>query len=383
MDPIYREQLTYSLGLYFREAYNGQGHSQYSVKAHVPVDLSLDNKIEEILAVLDPKDFLSQALRYYQHCALDPKGHKEERRILEIQQRVDDEYGQFLKDNNLLKYTAHDNWLEEALKTPAEGRLLERHRGEPQPAIETDNDKRRTQLKYAIDSEMETLTDVPQKRRPKDSELLTICPATIESSFSLLAPFDYTGRYSLHYISLRKFLNIAHEDADQEAQIRHDDHKAEHFELLREESRQLVEWEKREEAKDKKYWKKIEDDPDDFTPEDEMSEEDESGDDESEDEGSEGEGSEDEGSDYEGSEDDGSEEDGSEMVRQRAMEHPARRISGKKSNGEGGGLTKTAKKRPFDDSDDTDDAAASGYKRAKVEPWRERFNPYKWMRIFG
>ncbi|KAF5554652.1 hypothetical protein FMEXI_1934 [Fusarium mexicanum] len=401
MDPIYREQLTYSLGLYFREAYNGQGHSRYSVKAHVPVDLSLDNKIEEILAVLDPEDFLSQALRYYQHCALDPEGHKDERRILEIQQRIDNEYGQFLKDNNLLKYTAHDNWLEEALKAPAEGRLPDRHSCEPQPVIETDNGKRRTQLKYAIDSEMEKLTGVPQKRRPKDSELLTICPATIESSFSLLDPFDYTGRYSLHYISLRKFSNMAHKDAYQEAQIRRDDYKAEHFELLREESRQLVEWEKREEAKDKKYWKKIEDDPDDFTSEDEMSEEDvseedESGDHESEDEMSEAEGSEDEGSEDDGSEEDGSENgetegDGASSSAGMDIDLPeptsedlttkisVLQISGKTSNGEGGGLTQTAKKRPFDDSDDTDDAAASGYKRAKIEPWRERFNPYRRM----
>ncbi|PNP74646.1 hypothetical protein FNYG_11982 [Fusarium nygamai] len=53
-------------------------------------------------------------------------------------------------------------------------------------------------------------------------------------------------------------------------------------------------------------------------------------------------------------------------------------ISDRKSNGEAGGVTKTAKKRPFDDSDDTDDAAASGYKRAKMEHWRERFNKFGW-----
>ncbi|KAF5588028.1 uncharacterized protein FSUBG_11616 [Fusarium subglutinans] len=368
MDPTYREKLTYSLSLYLMEAFNGDSHCYHSVKAHVPVDLSLDNKIEEILAVLDPEDFLSQALRYYKHCSLDPKGHQTERRILEIQHRLDDEYGQFLKDNNLLEYTAHDNWLEGALKAPLEGRTRWRR------------------AFYAIDSGIEELTGVPQKPRPKDSELLTICPATIESSFSILKPFDYTERYSLHYISLRKYSNMAHKDADREAQSRLDDYKAEHFERMREESRQLLQWEEREKVRDWKYWTKIKHNPDE-----DMSEEDESEDEEPEDEESEDKGSEDEGSEDDGSENGETEGDGASSLAGMEIDLPeptsedlttqisVLQISGKKSNGEGGGLTKTAKKRPFDDSDDTDDAAASGYKRVKVEAWRARFDKYGWM----
>ncbi|KAF5967126.1 hypothetical protein FBULB1_11331 [Fusarium bulbicola] len=350
MDPTYREKLTYSLSLYLMEAFNGDGHCYHSVKAHVPVDLSLDNKIEEILAVLDPEDFLSQALRYYKHCSQDPKGHQTER--------------------------PHDNWLEGALKAPLEGGTRWRRGYKPQPAIETANDKRRTQLKYAIDSEMEELTGVPQKPRPKDSELLTLCPATIESSFSLLKPFDYTERYSPHYISLRKYSNMAHKDADREAQSRLDDYKAEHFERMREESRQLLQWEEREKVRDWKYWTKIKHNPDE-----DMSEEDESEDEEPEDEGSEDDGSEngetegDGASSSAGMEIDLPEPTSEDLPTQISV----LQICGKKSNGEGGELTKTAKKRPFDDSDDTDDAAASGYKRVKVEAWRARFDKYGWM----
>ncbi|KAF5646372.1 hypothetical protein F52700_1802 [Fusarium sp. NRRL 52700] len=390
MDPTYREQLTYSLSLYLMEVYHGDNHCYDSVKAHVPVDLSLNNKIEEILAVLDPEDFLSQALRYYRHCTLDPKGHRIERRILEIQHRLDDEYGQFLKDNNLLEYTAHDDWLEEALKAPLEAGMRWRRGYKPQPAIETADDKRRTQLKYTIDSEMEQLTGIPQDPRPKDSELLTICPATIESCFSLLKPFDYTERYSLHYISLRKFSNMAHKKADREARNRRDDYKAEHFERMREESRQLVQWEEREKVRDWKYWKEIERNPDDFISEDDMSEEEEP-----EDDGSEDDGSEDDGSEGDESEGDELEGDGASNSAGMDIDLPeptnedlttqisVLQISGKESNGEGGGVIKTAKKRPFDDSDDTDDAVASGYKRVKVENWRERFDTYGWMRFHG
>ncbi|KAF5672597.1 hypothetical protein FCIRC_8300 [Fusarium circinatum] len=391
MDPTYREKLTYSLSLYLMEAFNGDSHCYHSVKAHVPVDLSLDNKIEEILAVLDPEDFLSQALRYYKHCSLDPKGHQTERRILDIQHRLDDEYGQFLKDNNLLEYTADDNWLEGALKAPLEGGTRWRRGYKPQPAIETANDKRRTQLKYAIDSEMEELTGVPQKPRPKDSELLTLCPATIESSSSLLKPFDYTERYSLHYISLRKYSSMAHKDADREAQSRLDDYKAEHFERMREESRQLLQWEEREKVRDWKYWTKIKQNPDEDMSDEDMSEEGESEDEEPEDEGSEDEGSADDGSEDDGSENGETKGDGASSSAGMEIDLPeptsedlttqisVLQICGKKSNGEGGGLTKTAKKRPFDDSDDTDDAAASGYKRVKVEAWRARFDKYGWM----
>ncbi|KAF4503069.1 hypothetical protein FAGAP_712 [Fusarium agapanthi] len=374
MDPTYREQLTYSLSLYLIQAYNGKSHYYNSIKAHVPVDLGLHNKIKEILTVLDPEDFLSQALRYYKHCTLDPKGHQHKR-----QHRLDDEYGRLLKENNLLEYTAHDSWLEEALKAPLEGRMRWRRGYKPQPAIETANDKRRTQLKHTIDSEMEELAGVPQDPRPKDSELLTICPATIESSFSLLKPFDYTERYSLHYISLRKYSNMAHKDADREAQSRLDDYKAEHFERMREESRQLVQWEEREKVRGWKYWKEIKHNSDDF-----MSEEDESEDKEPENEGPKGEGSKDDGPASDES-DGASSSAGMDIYlpepssEDLTTQISVLQISGKKSSGEGGRVTKTAKKRPFDDSDDTDDAAASGYKRAKVEHSRERFDTFGWM----
>ncbi|KAF5707749.1 hypothetical protein FMUND_10967 [Fusarium mundagurra] len=410
MDPIYREKLAYSLGKFLNQTYRGEGRSYNSVHVNVPVDLDHEN-IKEALAVLDPEDFLSQAIRYYQHCSLNPKDHQDERRLVEIMERLDEKYGKFLKESNLLEYTAQKDWLEEAIKIPTHGSSRRGWRywhQRDKPTTETPDEKPRAQLKHTIDSEMEELTSVQQQSRPKDMELLTFCPATIERSFSLLKPFDYTERYSLHYILLRKYSgdeNMTHREAEREARIRLDDYKAEHFERMCEESRQLSEWEEREKVRDWKYWKKIERNPDDFISEDDLTSEDdvsEAGEPEEEgceDDGSEDEESEDEESEVEGSEDDGSESDESEGDGASAsagmdidLPEPTSedlttqisvlQISGKKSNGEGGGV-KAVKKRPFDDIDDTDDAAASGYKRVKVEQWRERFDKYGWMRVHG
>ncbi|KAF4952751.1 hypothetical protein FGADI_6503 [Fusarium gaditjirri] len=313
MDPIYREKLTYSLSKYLMRVHYGQSHSYNSVQNHVPVDLGHDDKIKENLAVLDPEDFLSQALRYYQRCSLDPKGYQDERILIEIIQCLEAEYREFLKGSNLLEYTAQPNWLEEALKVPGQGRLRWKHSYKPPKPAETPNDKHRTRIKYTIDREMEEFTEAQQESRPKDLELLTFSPAKIEESFSFLKPFDYTEGYSLHYILLRKYSGdgkMTHQDADREAQDRLAEYKAEHFERMREESRQLKEWEEREEVRDWKYWKEIERDLDSLLSEDDESEEDGSEDGESGDGESEGEESEDEGSEDEGSGDEGSGSDG-------------------------------------------------------------------------
>ncbi|SCV30728.1 uncharacterized protein FFB14_03198 [Fusarium fujikuroi] len=162
---------------------------------------------------------------------------------------------------------------------------------------------------------------------------------------------------------------------------------------MREESRQLGQWEEREQVRDWKYWKEIEHNLDDFIyledlSEDEWFEAGEVEEEESDDNGSDDDKSEDEEpkDDWSGSE--VSEGDRSPSPNGMDIDLPeptsedltlqvsALQISGKKSNGEGGGVIKTAKKRAFDDSDDTDDAAASGYKRAKMEHWRERFKTF-------
>ncbi|KAF4415341.1 hypothetical protein FACUT_13460 [Fusarium acutatum] len=343
-------------------------------------------KIEETLSVLDPEDFLSQALHYYQHCSLDTRSHQDERRIIEIIGRLDDKHEEFLEESNLLEYTAQKNWLEEALKIPTHGsrRGGWRYRYQrDKPTAETPDEKPRTQLKYTTDSEMEELTGVQQQSRPKDVDLLTFCPATIERSFSLLKPFDYTERCSPHYILLRKYSgdeNMSHLEADREARIHLDKYKADPFERLCEESRQLSEWQEREKVRDWKYWKDIEYNPDDFISEDDKSEENRSEAGEFEEEGCQDAGSEVEKFEGEqlddGPKSDESEGDGASSPAGMNIDLPEStsedlttqisvfQISGKKSNGEARGRTKTAKKRPFDDNDDTDDAAASGYKRA-------------------
>lgn len=400
MDPIYRDKLIYSLGMLLKELFNGQYSYYNSVKAHLPVDLD-HNKIEEILTILGPEDFLSQALRYYEHCSSSPKGHQGERRLVEIRERLDEKYGEFLRESNLLKHTAQKDWLQEALRSP----IFANHRGWrlrydlDNPAPDSPDDKLRTQLKCTIDNEMKILADDQQQYRPEELELLTFSPATIEHSFSLLKPFDYTERYSLHYILLRKYSgdeNMTHKEADREARIRLDEYKAEHFERMREESKQLSEWEDREQVRDWKYWKEIEHNPDDFIYLEDLSEDDWSEAGKAEEEGSDDDGSNDDGSEDEESKDDGSGSEVSEGDRSSSpngmdidlpepasedltLQVSALRISGKRPNGEGGVVTRTAKKRAFDDSDDTDDAAASGYKRVKVEHWRKRFNKYPWM----
>ncbi|VTT68406.1 unnamed protein product [Fusarium fujikuroi] len=153
---------------------------------------------------------------------------------------------------------------------------------------------------------------------------------------------------------------MTHEEADKEAKILFDEYKAEHFEKL---------------AYNPGY-----DESEDDGSQEEGSEKEESGDGESGDDQYEGEGSE--------SEEAESEDDGESNSAGMDIDLPeptsedlttkisVLRISGKKSNGEGGGVIKTAKKRAFDDSDDTDDAAASDYKRAKMEHWRERFKTF-------
>lgn len=107
------------------------------------------------------EDFLSQALRYYKHCDLNPRAYEQETRLSEIMQHLDNKYGKFLKRNNLLQFTANENWLDEALKIFAEGLIcLEYYSDHATPANETPEDKRLTQLKWTIDSELEALTGV-------------------------------------------------------------------------------------------------------------------------------------------------------------------------------------------------------------------------------
>ncbi|KAG7413899.1 hypothetical protein Forpe1208_v006959 [Fusarium oxysporum f. sp. rapae] len=108
---------------------------------------------------------------------------------------------------------------------------------------------------------MEQLTGVHKESDPKDLELLAFCPATIERSFSVLRPFDYKERYSLHYILLRKYSgdeNMTHAEADREANIHLDEYKTEHFERLCEESREWTEWQEQEKVRDCKYWREKE-----------------------------------------------------------------------------------------------------------------------------
>ncbi|KAF5572772.1 Pesticidal crystal cry3Ba [Fusarium pseudoanthophilum] len=380
-----------------------------SVHEKIPIDITSE-VIEQSLAVLQPEDFLSQALRYLKHCDLNPAGHHHERRLTEIMQRLDDKYGEFLKSKNLLEFTAQQNWLEEAIKVPIEGSMRSGHNNNhAKLVVETPEDRYRNQLEHTIDSELEALTGVQKKSRPKDLELLTLCPVTIKRSFTLLKPFDYTERYSLHYILLRKYSgdgNLTHEEADREAKILLNEYKAEHFESLCEESRELTEWQEREKVRDWKYWKESEydrranstgyDESEDNESqedgsEDEEPEDEESGDDESEDEEAESGDDESGGDESEGDESEGeeaeSEGDGVSSSAGMDIDLPeptsedlttqisVLQISNKKSNGEAGGVTKTAKKRPLDDSDDADEAAASGYKRAKMEHWRKRFDP--------
>ncbi|KAI7760425.1 hypothetical protein LZL87_008515 [Fusarium oxysporum] len=81
--------------------------------------------IEKNLALLDPEDFLSQALRYYQNYLQ----HKE--------QHVD--MNQLLTKNNLLRFTA-GNWLEELLgtngKQAMESSSMDDHRSDKQLTTE-------------------------------------------------------------------------------------------------------------------------------------------------------------------------------------------------------------------------------------------------------
>ncbi|RBA09668.1 hypothetical protein FPRO05_05604 [Fusarium proliferatum] len=195
-----------------------------------------------------------------------------------------------------------------------------------------------------------------KKPPPVDLELLTFCPVTIERSFSLLKPFDYTERYSLHDILLRKYSgdrNMTYEEADKEAKILLDEYKAEHFEKLCEESRQLAEWHEREHMRDLKYWKETEydrraynqwyDESEDDESQEEGSEKEESADEESEDGESgddqyEGEGSESE--EAESGDDGASNSAGMDIdlleptSEDLTTQISVLRISGKKSNGE-------------------------------------------------
>ncbi|KAF4443757.1 hypothetical protein F53441_11360 [Fusarium austroafricanum] len=370
MDPMYREQLKYSLQRSLENIFNGYASDRY-IEDHLPVNLCRDT-IDQNLTTLGPDDFLSQALRYYLHCTLhlDDYRHKrrprskieweirkkeeqhERRRKVEIVHRLDDKYGEFLKRRNLLEYTARKNWLDEFLETTSEGAMqLSSPNSHVNPATETFNDNYRNKLKYTIESELTELTGVEIKSRPKDLELITFSPATIERSFSALEPFDYEELYSLHYILLRQYSgdrNMTHEEADREAQSRLDEYKAEHFERMCEESRELSE------CMQSPTWS----------------------------DGSEGDGSESDGSEGDGSESDGSQSpagsDGATSLASMDIDLPeptdeelttkisALEISGKESNGEPHGLTQTAKKRHFDDKDATDDAFASGSKRART-----------------
>ncbi|KAF5978661.1 hypothetical protein FCOIX_5766 [Fusarium coicis] len=176
---------------------------------------------------------------------------------------------------------------------------------------------------------------------------------------------------------------MSHKEADREAKILIDEYKAEHFKSLCEESRELTDSQERETARDWKHWKETEydcransvgyDESEDDESQKDGSEDEESGDDESGDDESEGEEAESEGDGASSSADFVSDLPGP-TSEDLSAQISVLQISDKKSNGEAGGVTKTAKKRPVDDSDDADETAASGYKGAKVEHWRERFN---------
>ncbi|KAK2680049.1 hypothetical protein RAB80_005230 [Fusarium oxysporum f. sp. vasinfectum] len=76
--------------------------------------------IEKNLALLDPEDFLSQALRYYQNYLQHKELRKHEVLLhYEINTRLDDDMNEFLTKNNWLRYTA-GNWLEELSGTSGE-----------------------------------------------------------------------------------------------------------------------------------------------------------------------------------------------------------------------------------------------------------------------
>ncbi|KAH7229625.1 hypothetical protein BKA60DRAFT_552143 [Fusarium oxysporum] len=76
--------------------------------------------IEKNLALLDPEDFLSQALRYYQNYLQHKELRKHEVLLhYEINTRPDDDMNEFLTKNNWLRYTA-GNWLEELSGTSGE-----------------------------------------------------------------------------------------------------------------------------------------------------------------------------------------------------------------------------------------------------------------------
>ncbi|KAF5978660.1 hypothetical protein FCOIX_5765 [Fusarium coicis] len=157
MDPMHREKLTYSLQKMFESFFIGGGVRGFnSIHENIPIDITSE-VIEQSLA------------------------------------RSDDKYGEFLKRKNMLGFTANENWLEEALKIPAEGSMRSRYYSDYiKPAVEAPEDKCQTQLKHTIDKELEALTCVEKESYTKDMELLTFCPATIERSFALLKPFDYT-----------------------------------------------------------------------------------------------------------------------------------------------------------------------------------------------
>ncbi|KAH7171865.1 hypothetical protein DER46DRAFT_570871 [Fusarium sp. MPI-SDFR-AT-0072] len=73
--------------------------------------------IEKNLALLDPEDFLSQALRYYQNYLQHKELRKHEVLLhYELNTRLDVDMDQLLTKNNLLRFTA-GNWLEELLGT--------------------------------------------------------------------------------------------------------------------------------------------------------------------------------------------------------------------------------------------------------------------------
>ncbi|KAF5678052.1 hypothetical protein FDENT_9106 [Fusarium denticulatum] len=76
--------------------------------------------IEEGLALLDPQDFLCQALRYYQNYLQHNELRKHETRLQhEIVHRLHDRTNKILTEKNLLRYTA-GNWLQELLETGGE-----------------------------------------------------------------------------------------------------------------------------------------------------------------------------------------------------------------------------------------------------------------------
>jgi hypothetical protein len=131
---------------------------------------------------------------------------------------------------------------------------------------------------------------------------------------------------------------MTREEADREAKIRLDGYKSDHFERMCEDSRELSEWTERSQLRDSKHWRETE-----FSR---------------------------------GQLPTGS--DGATSLTGINMNLPkptdeelttqisVLEMSNKESNCEPHGLTQFAKKRHIDDNDDTDDAVASGSKRARV-----------------